>query len=194
MIVKWMAAPLAAAVLALAPAVPAQAGAHHHKPGRVLSAQPLPASLWLPGTAAAHRIRYTSTGLSGRPVAVAGAVFIPEGTAPRHGWPVVSWAHGTVGIADGCAQSVGGRSARDITYLSAWLRAGYAVVATEYKGLGTPGPHPYLHGASRRPPGQSAAGRERTPRSSAQPKRGSARPLSSSLDIAAGVFYRVKCT
>lgn len=148
MIVRWMAASLAAVVLALSPAVPALAGAHHHKPGRVLSAEPLPASLWLPGAAAAHRIRYTSTGLSGRPVAVAGAVFIPEGTAPRHGWPVISWAHGTVGVADGCAQSVGGRSDRDVTYLSAWLRAGYAVVATEYEGLGTPGPHPYLHGAS----------------------------------------------
>ncbi|MGN9913876.1 lipase family protein [Phytohabitans sp. LJ34] len=149
-IVKWIAAALAAAVLAAAPVTPAAqaGGGHHHRPGRPVFAEPLPASLWLPGTAAAHRIRYTSTGFAGRPVVVAGAVFVPEGTAPKRGWPVISWAHGTVGVADPCAQSVGGRSARDVTYLSAWLAAGYAVVATEYEGLGTPGPHPYLHGRS----------------------------------------------
>jgi hypothetical protein len=147
-IVKWMAAALTAAVLATMPAMPAQAGDAHHRPGRPVFVEPLPMSLRLPGAATAHRIRYTSTGLHGRPVVVAGAVFVPEGKAPKRGWPVISWAHGTVGVADGCAQSVGGRSARDVAYLSAWLRAGYAVVATEYEGLGTPGPHPYLHGTS----------------------------------------------
>jgi pimeloyl-ACP methyl ester carboxylesterase len=39
-----------------------------------------------------------------------------------------------------------------ITYvdpqLNAWVKAGYAVVRTDYQGLGTPGPHPYLIGES----------------------------------------------
>ncbi len=36
------------------------------------------------------------------------------------------------------------RSERDARYLNAWLQQGYAIVATDYQGLGTPGPHPYL--------------------------------------------------
>jgi hypothetical protein len=55
-----------------------------------------------------------------------------------------AWAHGTVGIADVCAPSWAGRSEPDITYLNHWLDQGYAVVASDYQGLGTPGGHPYL--------------------------------------------------
>jgi pimeloyl-ACP methyl ester carboxylesterase len=32
--------------------------------------------------------------------------------------------------------------------LNSWLKAGYAVVQTDYEGLGTPGAHPYLIGVS----------------------------------------------
>lgn len=145
----------AAPTLSSAPssAQPPPDGSHHpdrsrHRPGTPVAVAPLPQQLWLPGSAAAYRVRYTSTGSSGRQTVVAGAVFVPEGTAPKRGWPVVSWAHGTVGVADTCAQSVAGRSARDIAYLSAWLDAGYAVAATDYEGLGAPGPHPYLNGRS----------------------------------------------
>src|SRR3712207_9525068 len=31
-------------------------------------------------------------------------------------------------------------------HVAAWLAAGYAVTATDYEGLATPGPHPYLNG------------------------------------------------
>ena len=37
-----------------------------------------------------------------------------------------------------------GPDERDAAYLNAWLQQGYAIVATDYQGLGTPGPHPYL--------------------------------------------------
>lgn len=116
--------------------------------GRLVSAEPLPAALSLPGAARALRVRYTSTGFDGRPTTVSGAVFVPAGKAPRHGWPVISWAHGTVGVADACAPSSVPRTARDTAYLGGWLAAGYAVVSTDYEGLGTPGPHPYLNGRS----------------------------------------------
>jgi pimeloyl-ACP methyl ester carboxylesterase len=56
----------------------------------------------------------------------------------------MAWAHGTVGIADKCAPSWAGRSQRDVDYLNYWLGQGYAVVASDYQGLGTPGRHPYL--------------------------------------------------
>jgi hypothetical protein len=77
---------------------------------------------------------------------------------------VLSWAHGTLGVADVCANSTAGRSQRDIDYLTSWLAAGYAIVASDYEGLGTPGEHPYLHGRSealrrdRRRPGGSPGG------------------------------------
>src|SRR3954452_19856837 len=40
---------------------------------------------------------YRSTGIDGKPVAVSGTVSLPKGKAPKGGWPVVTWAHGTTG-------------------------------------------------------------------------------------------------
>ncbi|MEV6239790.1 lipase family protein [Lentzea sp. NPDC051838] len=132
------------AVLALANPVPAQASG----PGSVLDVADLPAGLRLPGSASAVRITYRSTSFTGRSAVVTGALFVPAGTPPRGGWPVLSWAHGTVGIADACAPSSAGRSQRDVDYLKTWLANGYAIAATDYEGLGTPGVHPYMHGRS----------------------------------------------
>lgn len=115
-------------------------------PGRLLRSEPLPPLLGLANAAQQARILYTSTdGVTGQGiVVVSGAVFLPKGRAPRGGWPIIAWAHGTVGVADICAPSWAGRSYRDVRYLNTWLEQGYAVVATDYQGLGTPGPHPYL--------------------------------------------------
>lgn len=55
----------------------------------------------------------------------------------------MAWAHGTLGIADACAPSWTGFKDRDAAYLNRWLEQGFAVVATDYQGLGGPGPHPY---------------------------------------------------
>ena len=116
------------------------------KPGTLLRHEPLPKELMLENAASGLRILYSSTdGIGGHtPVAVSGAVFLPKGTAPAGGWPILAWAHGTVGIADACAPSWRGRSQRDIDYLNTWLGQGYAIVASDYQGLGTPGGHPYL--------------------------------------------------
>src|SRR3954452_3215970 len=92
---------------------------------------------------------YSSTSTSGQAVPVSGDVAIPKGKAPKGGWPVITWAHGTTGIADICAPSIAGTQANyDSPLLNKWLKAGYAVVRTDYEGLGTPGPHPYLVGTS----------------------------------------------
>ncbi|MBW8484466.1 alpha/beta fold hydrolase [Actinomadura parmotrematis] len=133
---------------AAALAQPATARAAGPKPGGVTAVAPLPANLWLPGTGSAQRLTYTTTGPTGKSAVSTGAVFVPKGTAPEGGWPVLSWTHGTVGIGDACAPSTAGRSDRDITYLKQWLAQGYAIVATDYVGLGTPGVHPYLDGRS----------------------------------------------
>ena len=62
--------------------------------------------------------------------------------SPAGAWPIVAWTHGTVGVADVCAQSYTQRSDRDKAYLGTLLAQGYALVATDYQGLGTPSPHP----------------------------------------------------
>jgi pimeloyl-ACP methyl ester carboxylesterase len=48
-------------------------------------------------------------------------------------------------VADICAPSWAVRSYRDIAYLNTWIAHGFAIVSTDYAGLGTPGGHPYLN-------------------------------------------------
>ncbi|MEU5158853.1 lipase family protein [Streptomyces sp. NPDC020875] len=116
--------------------------------GRLLRATDLPAEA-RPHGGPGQVIEYTSTGAKGGRVTVSGLLFAPAGPAPEDGWPVVSVAHATVGLADACARSrtTAGRFAHD-PRIRAWLDAGVAVVASDYEGLGTPGPHPYLHARS----------------------------------------------
>lgn len=114
--------------------------------GAVLSSAALPKELWIPGTERAYRVTYLSPGPSGRLLPTTGAVFVPKGPAPRGGRPMISWAHGTVGLGDSCAPSTAGRSQRDLDYLAHWMSQGYAIAATDYSGLGGPGVHPYLDG------------------------------------------------
>ena len=122
------------------------AGPAPEKPGTMIRTEAQPAESSLAEAGQAMRILYSSTnGLDGKtPVAVSGSLFLPKGDAPAGGWPLVAWAHGTVGVADVCAPSWNARSERDSKYLNHWLSQGYAVVASDYQGLGTPGGHPYL--------------------------------------------------
>ena len=116
--------------------------------GHVVEAEPLPSSRWIPGTRAAYKLTYVTSDTFGQKAYSTGTAFIPEGTAPAGGWPVVSWAHGTAGLADACAPSTTGPSLpeRDFAYLGTWMKQGYAIVASDYAGLGTPGLHAYLDG------------------------------------------------
>lgn len=116
--------------------------------GVVESVGPLAEPAVLPGSARAERMLYTTTTVREEPTVASAAVYLPPGTPPPGGWPIIAWAHGTVGLGDSCAYSVGGPSAvqRDWTYLGTWLNQGYAIVAADYAGLGTPGEHPYLNG------------------------------------------------
>jgi pimeloyl-ACP methyl ester carboxylesterase len=89
--------------------------------------------------------------LSDKPVAVSGSIAVnPQITAPPAGRPLLSWAHETfASITDGCALShaLPTFSAYPLV-LSQFLDAndGFAVVGTDYQGLGMPGVHPYLVG------------------------------------------------
>lgn len=65
--------------------------------------------------------------------------------APPGGRPILSWAHGTrATITDNCAPSHDLPTASYGPPVADFLNEGFAVVATDYIGLGTPGVHPYL--------------------------------------------------
>ncbi|MFD6357770.1 lipase family protein [Nocardia tengchongensis] len=133
------AGPLAATAVADPPARAEAAGA-------VVADAALPLDLWLDGTGSARKLTYWTRDSADQPALSTGVVFTPAGTPPPGGWPVLSWEHGTVGIGDDCAPSVTGRSDRDNGFLATWLKQDYAIVATDYIGLGTPGVHAYLDG------------------------------------------------
>lgn len=114
--------------------------------GTLLRQEALTREQSLSGAAHNLRLLYTSTsGLDGKsPELVSGALFLPKGTPPKQGWPLLLWSHGTVGIADRCAPSWTGYVAFHQRHLNHWLNQGYAIVASDYQGLGTRGTHPYL--------------------------------------------------
>ncbi|MFI7003702.1 lipase family protein [Nocardia sp. NPDC050175] len=116
--------------------------------GTVESVAPLAPAATPPGAVNSTRILYSSTTANDVPTTASAAVYFPPGAPPPGGWPVIAWAHGTVGLGDDCAYSIAGPGAveRDWAYLGTWLQQGYAIVAADYAGLGTPGEHPYLNG------------------------------------------------
>ncbi len=113
--------------------------------GALMHTQPLYGA---PDGAAAYRILYRSTGLSGEPIVVSGMVVIPQGEPPPGGRPIVAWAHPTTGVAPRCAPSLARVRFQMIQGLRDMVERGYVVTATDYPGLGTPETHPYLVGDS----------------------------------------------
>jgi len=122
-------------------------GALPEKPGLMLRQEGLPDQPEIVAAATARRILYTSTDARWRSgiIPVSGTLYLPKRAAPQGGWPLVAWAHGTLGASDRCAPSWSRHRPRDGEYINNWLEQGFAVVATDYQGLGGPGPHPYLN-------------------------------------------------
>ena len=127
--------------------------------GTVLASKP--ALSTVPGSKA-WRIAYVSSDAANRPTVVTALIAVPEGTAPAGGRPVLAWAHGTTGTARRCGPSQlpqpaqplneyflpSGTSYSDfgLPAMTALIRKGYSIVATDYQGLGGPGDHQYgLH-------------------------------------------------
>src|SRR4051812_10870357 len=142
---------LALLVLAVAPSAHAATPKH----GQLLQSRKLTGEPALTSAGKNLFVKYRSVGADGKPITVSGTVSLPKGKAPKNGWPVISYDHGTTGIADQCAPS---RDATDnpahlynsyvYPLLNRWLKAGYAVVRTDYQGLGTAGAHQYLVGVA----------------------------------------------
>jgi acetyl esterase/lipase len=115
------------------------------KPGTLIRHEPMSGA---PAGANAYRVLYRSTNSDNAPIAVSGIVIVPSGPAPNGGRPIVAWAHPTTGIVPHCAPSLAFFVFQQIQGAREMLEQGYAIAATDYPGLGTPGPHPYLVGAS----------------------------------------------
>jgi Secretory lipase len=116
--------------------------------GSVIIQEPLPEEMdpaLRDLVAGATRAVYASVyGLDGSPTEVSGAFFLPKGTPPPGGWPVVVLAHATVGITTDCAPSVHADLLGYSPGVIQLVEKGYAVALPDYQGLGHPGFHPYL--------------------------------------------------
>jgi pimeloyl-ACP methyl ester carboxylesterase len=111
------------------------------KTGRLIKSEKVAVD-GLHGTA--YRVMYVSEGVDGEPVAVTGTILVPNKPAPADGRRVVTWAHGTNGMADECAPSL--EPGNSAPLANALLDEGWLVTATDYQGEGTPGLHPYIAG------------------------------------------------
>ena len=114
-------------------------------PGSIIHDEPM---VGAPAGGIAHRVLYRSTDPEGKPVAVSGVIIVPPGKAPSGGWPVIAWAHPTTGIVPHCAPSLAIFLFQQIAGSRPMMEQGFAIAATDYPGLGTSGPHPYLVGVS----------------------------------------------
>ncbi|TQM25457.1 secretory lipase [Nocardia bhagyanarayanae] len=117
--------------------------------GAIVSSRVLAEAELIPEAAEGYRLVYRTTGQNGEPAVSGGTIYVPSGTPPADGWPVVSWAHGTSGMTQGCAPTLNGGMADtfdETPQLSSYLAQGYAVEATDYIGLGAPGTYEYLAG------------------------------------------------
>jgi pimeloyl-ACP methyl ester carboxylesterase len=105
------------------------------KPGELIRSEPFD-EYDLPHEISAFRILYHSRSPNGEDVAVSGVALVPDGTPPAGGWPVIAWAHNFIGSARQCAPSLR-RNLNQGPLLSMYVGVGYAVVASDYAGLGT---------------------------------------------------------
>lgn len=113
------------------------------QPGMLLRSEPF--TRGIPAGTRAWRILYATTRAEGKPALASAIVLVgdEEIGKPRN---VIAWTHGTVGASNGCAPSLLPEPFANVPGLDEAIAQGWAVVATDYTGLGTPGQHPYLIG------------------------------------------------
>ena len=112
------------------------------EPGDLLRVEPLGIDV---GGAQSLRILYLTELDNGDLAAASGMAFIPTAPSPKAPRPVIAWTHGTVGEGDACAPSRTADPTSQLTqFLPSMIQLGWALVATDYTGLGTPGVQAYL--------------------------------------------------
>ena len=113
------------------------------QPGTLVRAEAA-TDLALPAGVMATRILYHTRTANDEDALSSGVVLVPYGQAPDGGWPLLAWSHGTSGVATKCAPSLMSSLFYNWEGLYEYVMLGYAVVATDYAGLGTAGRHAYL--------------------------------------------------
>jgi pimeloyl-ACP methyl ester carboxylesterase len=114
-------------------------------PGRLIASQPFNAP-WVPQTATAWRIHYTTTLDTHRPTIASALVIVS--TASTGPVDAIVWAHGSTGISEDSAPSLSkkGLASGAMFVIDSIIEADWALIATDYPGLGSEGPHPWLIG------------------------------------------------
>lgn len=127
--------------------VPPAAAAHPGGPGTLIKSQRIPTPPAIHATV--YRVMYASRTTLGAPSVVTGLVYVPVTPPPAGGYPVVSWSHGTNGMAPICAPSLTPQAdTSDMDPVrNELLDHGWELVASDYQGEGTTGPLPYLVGS-----------------------------------------------
>ena len=108
-----------------------------------------------PNAAESVVMTYKMQGIKGQETQATALVFTPKTEPPAGGWPIVAWAHGTVGVGDDCAPSRNRLIVEGLLpdvhtqkMIDSFVQAGYVVVAPDYEGLGEPSGrelHPFLN-------------------------------------------------
>src|SRR5690606_19749524 len=90
------------------------------------------------------------TSATGAADIVSGTLLVPRSAYSGGARPIVGYAVGTHGLGDQCAPSAAmARGAEaELAIIGLMLLKGWAVAVTDYEGLGTPGDHTYMVGAS----------------------------------------------
>lgn len=91
------------------------------------------------------RVLYVTSTIEGTPTFASASIYAPRDNKKHN---LVVWAHGSLGIADECAPSRSQDGAEKIANFNDYINKGYAVIAPDYEGFGTPGTHPFLVGES----------------------------------------------
>ncbi len=112
------------------------------KPGELIRSEPID-QYNLPYELSAVRILYHSRTANGEDVPVSAVILIPYGKPPAGGWPVIAWAHEFRGAARQCAPSLM-KNLGAGPILAMYGNLDYAVVATDYSGLGADSGKPVL--------------------------------------------------
>ncbi len=132
-------------------------------PGEVIRSEPMrlvyePSGELGGWVATGTRIMYRSTDTHGQPDVVTGTYFEPDNPWPGGGpRPLIAFGPGTQGQGDQCApsrlfsQAIHFSSGLDITvgyeemFVATMVARGFAVVVTDYEGLGTQPVHTYMN-------------------------------------------------
>jgi pimeloyl-ACP methyl ester carboxylesterase len=99
----------------------------------------------------AYRFIYHSRDLNGANTVVSGVFITPTTPAPEGGFPLVTYAHGTTGSNRHCGISLtpfepNTPGFQGMNQMLPLVQEGYAVVGTDYQGMGAPGDPSYLVG------------------------------------------------